>query len=92
MGVTLLHHEGLVEALEVADLETRLIVTPLLEDSQIGQASIDLRLGTEFLLLRRTLRAGLDLEVDQRSKSTSCTRKSRYRSGRASGCTLSSSF
>ncbi len=35
-------------------LGERLVVTPLLEPSQIGEASIDLRLGTEFLILRRT--------------------------------------
>lgn len=42
------------------DLPTRLVVTPLLDEKQIGTASIDLRLGTEFLLLRRTRGPGLD--------------------------------
>jgi dCTP deaminase len=41
-------------------LHERLVVTPLLEASQIGEASIDLRLGTEFLILRRTRYAGVD--------------------------------
>jgi dCTP deaminase len=38
----------------------RLVVTPLLGDEQIGDASIDLRLGTEFLFLSRTDVPGLD--------------------------------
>jgi len=38
----------------------RLHVTPLLDRKQIGRGAIDLRLGTEFLLLRRTRHPGLD--------------------------------
>ena len=49
---------------EETDLDRRLIITPLLERSQIGRGAVDLRLGTEFLLLRRTRRAGLDPGVD----------------------------
>ena len=41
-------------------LRHRLVITPLLDDGQVGPDSVDLRLGTEFLLLRRTRRAGLD--------------------------------
>ena len=41
-------------------LEDRLIVMPLLDENQIGEASLDLRLGSEFLLLRRTDDSGLD--------------------------------
>jgi dCTP deaminase len=46
------------------DLDKRLIVTPLLDPAQVGEASIDLRLGTEFLLLKRTLRPGVDIADD----------------------------
>jgi dCTP deaminase len=60
-GVTLLHTKALRRALDHEDWEQKLIITPLLETSQIGEASIDLRLGNEFLLLRRTLRAGVEL-------------------------------
>jgi dCTP deaminase len=60
--MTLLHHEALDAALRETDLDKRLVVTPLLELSQIRESSIDLRLGTEFLLLRRTLRSGVNLE------------------------------
>jgi len=59
--MTLLHHEELNTALDCPSLDDRLVVTPLLDRrKQIGPASIDLRLGTQFLLLRRTLEGGLD--------------------------------
>ena len=58
--MSLLHHEALVAALCEDDLSKRLVLTPLLDRKQIGPASIDLRLGTRFLLLRRTLDSGLD--------------------------------
>jgi dCTP deaminase len=57
----LLHHEALTDALDNPDLEERLVVTPLLTEDQVGESSIDLRLGTDFLLLRRTVSAGIDL-------------------------------
>lgn len=60
--MTLLRHEDLKRAQNRRRMSKRLVVTPLLEDSQIGEASIDLRLGTEFLLLRRTVESGLDPE------------------------------
>ncbi|WP_353865167.1 dCTP deaminase [Svornostia abyssi] len=41
-------------------LADRLVVTPLLAEDQIGPASVDVRLGSEFLLLRRTRGPGLD--------------------------------
>lgn len=59
--MTLLQHEALQEALRKKDFDKRLVVTPILDDDQIGEASIDLRLGTEFLLLRRTLQPGVDV-------------------------------
>jgi|SRR5215217_8009631 len=55
----LLKHEDLKGAMQ-RPIEERLVVTPMLDQAQIGEASIDLRLGTEFLILRRTLEAGLD--------------------------------
>src|SRR5262245_24203034 len=41
-------------------LEERLVITAMVDENQVGSASIDLRLGTEFLLLRRTRGPGLD--------------------------------
>lgn len=65
--MTVLEHEALEKAMEKTHkLRDRLTITPLLDSDQIGPASIDLRLGTEFLLLRRTREAGLDpSEQDQ---------------------------
>lgn len=54
-----LGRDELERVLEESDLGQRLVVTPLLDRRQVGRGSIDLRLGTEFLLLRRTSRAGL---------------------------------
>ncbi|HXP36839.1 MAG TPA: dCTP deaminase [Solirubrobacteraceae bacterium] len=56
----LLGREDLNDALE----SRRLIVTPILDQRQIGRGAIDLRLGTEFLLLQRTRRAGLNPAVE----------------------------
>lgn len=60
--MTLLHHEALKQLLsDETPLAERLVVSPLLESKQVGEASIDLRLGTEFLLLRRTRQPGVDI-------------------------------
>ncbi len=57
----LLQNEALEDALRRSSLPERLIVTPLLERSkQVGESSIDVRLGTEFLIVKRTYGAGLD--------------------------------
>jgi dCTP deaminase len=52
----LLGREDLEKALE----DRRLVITPLLDPHQVGRGAVDLRLGTEFLLLRRTRKPGLD--------------------------------
>jgi dCTP deaminase len=58
--MTALGREDLERAIDEPDLDRRLVITPLLERSQIGRGAIDLRLGTEFLLLRRTQLPGLN--------------------------------
>lgn len=58
--MTILQQEALEAALNNENLDERILVSPLLSDKQIGPASIDLRLGTEFLLPRRVFSAGLD--------------------------------
>jgi dCTP deaminase len=58
--MTLLSREWLAARVSEPDLSRRLVVTPLLDRRQIGPGSIDLRLGTEFLVLRRVRGAGLD--------------------------------
>lgn len=57
--MTLLRHEALLAATQ-RPLADRLVVTPLLDEAQLAEASIDLRLGTEFLVLQRTLEPGLN--------------------------------
>jgi dCTP deaminase len=67
--MTLLGREELEHAIyEEDNLDRRLIITPLLERAQIGRGAVDLRLGTEFLLLRRTRRPGLDPGADSQEE------------------------
>jgi dCTP deaminase len=54
-----LGREDLKRVLAEADPEQRLHITPLLDPKQVGRGAIDLRLGTEFLLLKRIQRPGL---------------------------------
>lgn len=59
--MSLLSGDEIRNALQRQDLSQRLVVMPLLDEaSQIGPASIDVRLGTQFRLLRRTIEAGID--------------------------------
>lgn len=43
-----------------AELERRLLVTPLLSERQVSGGSVDVRLGTEFILLKRSARGPID--------------------------------
>jgi dCTP deaminase len=59
--MSLLSHEGLEAALAVEELQERLIIMPMLDpEQQVGPASIDVRLGTRFRVLRRTDESGID--------------------------------
>jgi dCTP deaminase len=59
--VTLQSREQLLEAIDEDSLADRLVVMPLLDrDAQVGPASIDLRLGTQFQTLRRSVGSGID--------------------------------
>jgi dCTP deaminase len=50
---------------ENTDIAERLIVTPMLDEAvQIGPASIDLRLGSDFLVVRRSEHSGIDPAKD----------------------------
>lgn len=58
--MTLLRNEALHAALDVEDLKKRLILMPLLDrEQQVGPASIDVRLGTQFRILRRIGGSGI---------------------------------
>ncbi len=59
--MTLLGHDELGDAIFAEDLARRLVVMPMLDaDCQIGPASVDLRLGTEFYYVERSEDAGID--------------------------------
>jgi dCTP deaminase len=59
-GMTTLGRDDLKAAMQEQDLDRRLVITPLLDQNQVGRGAVDLRLGTEFLVLRRTRRPGID--------------------------------
>lgn len=58
--MSVLGRVGLEDVVCNRPLAERLIVMPLVQPSQIGEASVDVRLGTRFHLLRRTQDSGLD--------------------------------
>ncbi len=62
--MNVLGRDDIERALAEEDLDRRLIITPLLDPGQVGRGAIDLRLGTEFLLLRRTRKPGLNPGMD----------------------------
>jgi dCTP deaminase len=58
--VTVLRSESLVRAMNRRSLAKRLVLSPLLDDTQVGPSSVDVRLATEFRLFRRTSEVGID--------------------------------
>jgi dCTP deaminase len=66
--VSTLGRGELLDALSTESPDERLYVTPLLDtEEQVDRGAIDLRLGTEFLLLRRVRRPGIDPRVLQKA-------------------------
>lgn len=51
--MSLLGKADIKKALSKPNLTERLIITPLMQDSQIGPGSVDIRLGNEFIVTRR---------------------------------------
>lgn len=58
--MTALGRQQLEAAIDAEKPSERLVITPLLDRAQIGSGAVDLRLGTEFLMLRRTRLPGID--------------------------------
>lgn len=58
--MAVLGHDRLWKLLTHEDLEQRLIVTPLMTKSQVGPASLDIRLGNDFIITRRGNLACID--------------------------------
>src|SRR5579875_596588 len=52
-AVSVQGHKAITDLLSAADIKDGLIVTPILEQSQIGSASIDVRLSYEFVSVKR---------------------------------------
>ena len=60
--MSVLKEEKIREYLSKNDLKDRLVITPLLDgDEAIGASSIDIRLGTEFILMRKRYLGILDI-------------------------------
>ncbi|SDR10562.1 dCTP deaminase [Pseudoxanthomonas sp. CF125] len=51
--MSVLGNQRLIDALRDSEPEKRLVVTPLLNPTQVGEASIDIRLGNDFVVTRR---------------------------------------
>jgi dCTP deaminase len=65
----LLQHEALRKAMaQDTPLSDRLVFTPLLESNQVGPASVDLRLGSDFFVLRHARGGGLDPAKDKQEQ------------------------
>jgi dCTP deaminase len=66
--MTLLSHDELEKAIFADRLEDRLVIMPMLDpEDQIGPASVDLRLGTQFFYVERVEDAGIDAGDDLRN-------------------------
>src|SRR5436309_1312343 len=45
---------------EITKLEDRLVITPLLDEAQVGPSSVDVRLGQQFIVLKRAAITHID--------------------------------
>jgi len=67
----ILTREDIKNRLNESDSARKIFITPLLSDKQIGNASIDVRLGNVFIVFRRTKYSGLELLEDPKEKLAS---------------------
>jgi deoxycytidine triphosphate deaminase len=56
----MLGREAIRAALASSDESRRLVITPLLEADQVGAASVDVRLGHQFIILRNSPLSHMD--------------------------------
>lgn len=59
--MSVLNKEALKESMAQTDYSKKLLVTPLLSETQIGPASIDVRLGSSIVIPRRTFVSSHDV-------------------------------
>lgn len=62
--MSVLGRQRLIAAINSEDSSTRLVVTPLLNKNQVGEASIDIRLGNDFVVTRRGNLQAIDPATD----------------------------
>lgn len=68
--MSILTHESIESAMQREDLGKRLIITPLLSPKkQVTEASVDVRLGNEFILTRKRTFPSLDIAERERVRS-----------------------
>ncbi|MBI3095547.1 MAG: dCTP deaminase [Rhodocyclales bacterium] len=73
--MSVLGHTALLERISAKKLEERLIITPLLNiEQQVNEASIDIRLGNDFIVTRRGNLANLDAASDKTAEHRYQTR------------------
>jgi len=58
---TKLNYEDINKKLYHLDLKKRIVITPLIKKTQIGHGIVDLRLGTEFILTKKTRFSNLNV-------------------------------
>jgi len=61
--MSVLGHRRIIEAMQCGDPKERLYISPILDAKQIGDASIDIRLGNDFFTTRRGNLGVLDPKV-----------------------------
>lgn len=50
--MTILNYEQIIQRLYEKDIKKRLVITPLIDEVQIGSGTVDLRLGNTFILFK----------------------------------------
>lgn len=71
--MSVLGRERIINLLRSESYEDRLIITPLFSDNQVGEASIDIRLGSNFIITRKGNLPYVDPSADS-------TKSQRYQS------------
>ena len=61
--------ENFIDRLYSKEIKDRIVVTPLISNDQIGNGIIDLRLGTEFILTKKSRFSELDISKDKLEKN-----------------------
>ena len=63
----ILSRDEILQRLSTDNLNKKLYITPIIDKSQIGASSVDIRLGTEFIIFKRTKFSILDVFREPRN-------------------------